>query len=151
MGKPKKLKIVCDAACRIANANIPGRSGKGKSACGILFLDENDNPVDSKSYYLGEMTPPQAEYNALIKALDDASQYCRNDLEIWLDSELVVRQLNGQYAIRSENMKPLYDKVRILEKRYIGEIKYYHHSRNAKLAKQADKLANDEIDRKMSP
>lgn len=149
MTKTKKLKIICDSACRIPDAHIKGRMNKGKSACGIVFLDEDDNIVHQKSFYLGEMTTPQAEYTGLIKALDSASQFCRNELEVWMDSEFIIRQMNGDYAIKSENMKPLFDKVKSLERRF-SIISYFHHPRTTKLAKQADKLANDELDKRIS-
>ena len=150
MVRVKKLKIVCDSACRIPDAHIKGRMNKGKSACGILFFDENETLVSQKGFYLGEMTTPQAEYNGLIKALDTASQFCRNDLEIWMDSEFIIRQMNGDYRIKSENMKPLFDQVKSLERRFLGKVSYFHHPRTTKLAKQADKLANDELDNKIS-
>ncbi len=150
MAKYKKLKIICDATCRIPNAHLPGRVSKGKSACGILFFDENDNLIQELSFYLGELTPPQAEYNGLIKALDSASGLCREDIEVWLDSEFVVKQLSGDYGIKSGNMKPLYDQVKTLERRFIKGVNYYHHPRITKLAKQADRLANMEINKKLS-
>jgi ribonuclease HI len=149
MAKYEKLKIVCDASCRIPKANVPGRIGKGKSAAGVIFLDDKDIIIEATGSYLGEMTPPQAEYNALIKALDGASQFCRKNLEIWLDSELVVKHLTGEYALKSENIKPLYDQVKALEKRFVGKVEYYHHPRTAKLAKEADKLANQELNKKL--
>ncbi len=150
MVKLKKLKIVCDAACKIPNANTKGRINKGKAACGIIFLDENDNVISKKSFYLGELTPPQAEYRGLINALDTAAEFCRNDLEVWMDSEFIIRQMNGDYAIKSRNIKPLFDQVKSLEKRFLGSVLYFHHSRTAKLAKHADKLANDELNKKLS-
>lgn len=150
MAKLKKLKIVCDAACRIPNANIQGRSSNGKSACGIIFIDENDNIIQELSFYLGEMTVSQAEYNGLIKALDSAGEHCRKDIEIWMDSEFIVKQLNGDYAVSSENVKPLYDKVKTLEKRFTGKVDYFHHPRTTKFAKYVDKLANNELDKRAS-
>ena len=151
MVKYNKLKIVCDAACRVPNANIPGRSNRGKSACGIIFLDENDNIVKELGFYLGEMTVPQAEYNGLIKALNAATEFSRKDIEVWMDSEIVIKHLNGVYALKSENIKPLFDQVKALEKRFVGNIQYFHHPRIAKFAKHADKLANSELDKKLSP
>jgi len=149
MARYQKLKIVCDATCHIAEAHLSGRAKKGKSACGILFLDEYGNIVEELSFYLGELTPPQAEYSGLIKALDEAAAFCRGKIEVWLDSEFVVRQLNGDYGIKSENMKPLYDQVKILEKRFLGGVFYFHHPRTATYAKQAHKLANKELNEKL--
>ena len=58
-----------------------------------------------------------------------------------MDSELVVRQLNGDYGIKSDNMKPLYDQVKNLERRFLKGVRYFHHPRTTKLAKRADQLA----------
>ena len=151
MARYQKLKIICDSTCRIPDAHLPGRSKKGKAACGILFLDENEDVVKQMSFYPGELTPPQAEYRGVIKALDAAAGFCRGEIEIWLDSEFVVKQLNGDYGIKSENMKPLYDEVKTLERRFLSGVVYYHHPRIAKLAKQADRLANMEINKRLGP
>jgi ribonuclease HI len=57
-----------------------------------------------------------------------------------MDSELVVKQLKGEYAVKSENMKPLHHEVRNLEARF-ARIVYFHHRRSEPLAKRADQLA----------
>ncbi len=141
------LKVTCDSTCHIPDANIPGRLIKGHSACGVLFVDEMDQVISTHSSYLGEVTPPQAEYMGLIFAMEEAAKICRGNLEIWMDSEFVIRQLNGDYGIKSENMKPLYDKVKSLEKRFLGVVHYYHHPRTAPLAIKADALAEGEYKR----
>jgi ribonuclease HI len=141
MAKYKSLKIICDACCHKPNAHL-GNVGKGNSACGVIFVYE-DLVVDRFGAYLGYLTPPQAEYSGLIKALDKAAGICRGEIEVWMDSELVIRQMNGDYGIKSENMKPLYDEVKRLENRFT-KVNYYHHRRNAVSAKEADKLAEQE-------
>lgn len=143
MPKFKKIKIITDACCKIPNANIKGRLNKGKATCAVILLDEDDNIIDQKSKYLGELTVPQAEYNGLIFGLDCASGQCRGQIEVWSDSEFVVRQLIGDYGIKSENMKPLFDEVKNLERRF-EKVFYFHHRRETKWAQAADKLANQE-------
>jgi len=140
-----KLKIVTDSCCKIASAHLPGRSSKGYAACGVLFLDEENQVISEHSQYLGEMTVPQAEYRGLIFALDKASGVCRGELEVWMDSEFVVRQLNGDYGIKSDNMKPLFHEVKALEHRFSKGVRYFHHPREAELAVRADQLANKEL------
>ncbi len=139
-----KIKIVTDACCKVPNAHIPGRRNKGHSACAVLLVGENDEIISSYSKYLGEVTISQAEYQGLIFALDKAAEICRGEAEVWMDSEFVVRQLNGDYGIKSENMKPLYHQVKTLEQRFLKGVKYFHHPRTARLAKKADQLANAE-------
>jgi len=65
-----------------------------------------------------------------------------------MDSEFVIRQLNGAYAIRAKSIKPLYDQVKQLESRFNGEVKYYHHSRDSDWAIEADELANEEYNKR---
>jgi len=149
MAKYKKLKVVCDACCHVPNAHLLSRGGKGKSAGGVIFIDENGAVVSEFGIYLGELTPPQAEYGTLIKAIDKASAICRDHIEVWSDSEFVVKQLNGDYGIKSENMKPLYDEVKKLEGRF-RTVKYFHHGRSATLAKKADQLAEREYRKNQS-
>ncbi len=106
-------------------------------------MDENGIVVSELGFYFGDMTPPQAEYNTLIKALDKAAAICRDEIEVWMDSELVIKQMNGDYGIKSDNMKPLYDEVKKISGRF-KEVKFFHHPRGTKLAKRADQLAEQE-------
>ena len=141
-----KLKIITDACCHIPNAHIRGRVGRGFSACGVLILDVQGQTVAELGKYLGEMTVPEAEFNALIFALDNAVNYTRNELEIWMDSELVVRWMNGDYRMHKVHIKPLFDEAKKLEGRY-DKVTYFHHPNTTPLAKQADGLANKEYEK----
>ena len=142
MAKYRFVKIVCDACCHKPNSHL-GSVGKGKSAGGIVLFDDADNIISEYGVYFGEMTPPQAEYTALVKALDKTSGFCRGEVEVWMDSEFIVKQMNGDYGIKSENMKPLFAEVKKLEDRF-DSIKYFHHGRETALAKKADQLAEKE-------
>lgn len=139
-----RIKLAVDACCHIQNAHILGRVGKGFSACGVLVLDEFDGVLAELSAYLGELTVPQAEYSGLIFALDKGSEYSRGEIEVWMDSEFIVRQMNGTYALRKSHIKEFYDKVKSLEPRYLGGVKYFHHPRHSPLAQRADRLAEIE-------
>lgn len=147
-----KLIIVSDACCQIENAHLQGRARHGQCACGVVYLNgEKDmsNLLDKRSKFLGEMTAPEAEYNALIYALDEASGIARCAVEAWLDSELVVRHLNGLYRLKASNLKLLYDRVKQMEPRFKG-VTYQHHSRENAVAKEADRLAHVELERSIS-
>lgn len=143
MAKYKFLKVICDACVKKPNAHLPGAASFGKAAGGGFFLDENDQLISEFGFYFGDLTVPQAEYKMLIKALDKAASICRGRIEVWMDSELVVKQMTGIYGIKSENMKPLFDEVKKLENRF-ENIEYFHHSRSSENAKKADKLAEIE-------
>ena len=94
------------------------------------------------------MTVNEAEYNGLINALDKASSYCRDNLVVWLDSELVVRHLTGKYKLNAPNLKLLFDKVKSLEKRF-KSVEYFHHNRENEIAVLADKVANETLDKNL--
>ena len=143
----KKLIVVSDACCQILDAHLPGRARTGKAACGSVYLKEEkkpENKLEERGKYLGEMTVPESEYSGLIFALDHASEMCRDDIEVWLDNELVVKHLTGKYKLKAENLKPLFDKVKSLENRY-KNVTYYHHSRNNVMAQEADKVAHEHL------
>jgi ribonuclease HI len=143
-----RLRIICDACCRVPESrqHIPQHQARGKAACGYVMLGLGDEIVEQKAKYLGELTIDQAEYRAIIFALDRAAAFCRKELEIWLDSEVIVGQLNGIFCLRSDRVKPLFDEVKKLENRF-GKVSYFHHNRGSFWARAADKLANDEYSR----
>jgi len=134
-----KAKIIVDSCCHVPNAHLPNQPRKGKSACGILVIDEfgNENELGN---FMGELTPPAAEFSGLINALDRAAEFTRADIEIWMDSELVVRWMNGVYKMRKEHIRPLFDKAKKFEKRY-KSVEYFHHSENSALGQRAHRLA----------
>lgn len=137
-----KAKIIVDACCHIPQAHQKGRAGRGKSACGVLIIDERGNESEF-SKYLGEMTVPEAEFQGLIFALDQAVAITRWDIEVWMDSELVVRWMTGEYRMRKEHIRPLFDEAKRYEQRF-RSVEYFHHSSNSKYAKRADQLAEVE-------
>jgi ribonuclease HI len=136
-----KMIITADACCKIPNANIKGRIGRGKSACGVVIIDEYGNENLFKKY-LGEMTVPEAEFRALIYALDCASAIGRRDVEIWMDSELVIKWMNGEYRMKKEHIRPLFDEAKKNSQRF-KSVSFFHHPRSTELAKKADALANE--------
>ena len=139
-----KAKIIVDACCKIKDANIRGRAGRGKAACGVLIINEKGEEYPLKKY-LGEMTVPEAEFRGLIFALDQAVSIVRNEVEVWMDSELVIKWMNGEYRMKKDHIRPLFDEARKYSQRY-REVNFLHHPRTAENAKKADKLANEAFD-----
>lgn len=137
-----KAKIIVDACCHIPNANVKGRARTGKAACGVLIIDERGNEYEYQKY-LGELTPPAAEFRGLIYALDEASGVVRYDVEVWMDSELVIKWMTGEYRMRREHIRPLFDEAKKLTQRF-NSVDFFHHLRDAELAKRVDKLAEEE-------
>ena len=132
------LYVYTDGGCR-------GNPGPG--AIGIVFFDENKNKIAEYKECIGECTNNQAEYRALIKALELATAHCRKEILCFLDSELVVRQLSGRYRIKKEELRRLFyilkDRERAFEK-----VVYNHVKRENKFIQYADKLVNDALEGK---
>ncbi|MCL6472364.1 MAG: ribonuclease HI family protein [Firmicutes bacterium] len=133
--KHKKLIIFTDGAAR----GNPGPAGAGS-----LIIDPEGHVLAEMSEYLGETTNNVAEYTALILALEKASKFNAEEIEIRSDSELLVRQLSGEYKVKNEGLKPLVERVRSLLSGYkrVG-VKHIYRSENAR----ADVLANEAIDK----
>jgi ribonuclease HI len=127
-----KYKIFTDGA----SSGNPGPSGYG-----YIILDENDNVVRSSSKFIGHSTNNIAEYLGLYNALKEVSNLDPDFIEIFLDSELIVKQIKGEYKVRNEKLKEIYKKIVEILKNYNYTIT--HISRQ--LNKDADKLAKDAI------
>jgi len=127
-----KYKIFTDGA----SSGNPGPSGYG-----YVILDENDNVVKSASKFIGHSTNNIAEYLGLYNALKEVSNLDPDFIEIFLDSELIVKQIKGEYKVRNEKLKEIYKKIVEILKNYNYTIT--HISRQ--LNKNADKLAKDAI------
>lgn len=143
-------KIIVDACCVVKDAHLKGRAGKGKCACGVLIIDEHGIEHEF-SKYLGEKTVPEAEFEGLIFSLDKASEILRRNrsIEVWMDSDLVVKWMNKDYRLKKEHIKPLYDRAHELSLRF-AEIRYFHHPRDSALAKRVDALAHKEYNMRNS-
>ena len=97
--------------------------------------------------YLGRTTNNIAEYNAAIIGLEYAVQRGATRVQLLADSELLVKQLNGQYKVKNEGLRPLHQKVKgLLARINSTEIQYIPRAMN----KEADALANKAIDEKIT-
>ncbi|MBL7147762.1 MAG: ribonuclease HI family protein [Nanoarchaeota archaeon] len=123
------------------------RGNPGPSAIGIVFFDEDKNKIAEYKECIGECTNNQAEYKALIKALELATAYCRKKILCFLDSELVVKQLSGAYKIKNEELRRLFYILKDREKPF-EEVIYNHVRRTNQFISCADKLVNEALDGK---
>ena len=89
-----------------ASSGNPGPAG-----IGIVILDQDGRQVGKISSYIGNRTNNFAEYTALIRALKIAKYFKTNILKIRTDSELVVKQICGEYKVKNEQIKKLYDQA----------------------------------------
>jgi ribonuclease HI len=127
----------------IIYADGGSRGNPGHAGIGVAIFDENNNPVKEISRYIGSQTNNVAEYYALVRALEEAFELGAKSVEIYMDSELVVKQIKGEYQVKSEGLKPLY----IIAMAYLKKIGSYsisHVKRNGN--KVADRLANEAMD-----
>ena len=128
-----KYKVFCDGA---------SRSNPGEAAIGVS-IETDGKEIHTISKTIGIASNNEAEY----LALDSALEYClKNDfmnLEIFLDSKLVVEQLNGNFKVKSNNLKPIRDKIleHIKELQFVS-ISHVYREHN----KRADELANLALD-----
>lgn len=120
------------------------RGNPGPAAIGVAIEDAEGLEVASHSEAIGTTTNNVAEYRAVVQGLHMLDQLGARRAEFLLDSELVVRQLNGQYRVRDPKMAALYAEVRRLAAR-LGEITFRHIPRREN--ERADGLANEALDR----
>ena len=118
------------------------RGNPGPAGIGAVILDAKKNKVKEFYKYIGETTNNNAEYNALICGLEEVRGLGADGVIINLDSELVVKQLNGEYKVKNSDMKLLFEKaIAILKDFKSFEIRHINRSKN----KEADKLVNKAI------
>ena len=123
------------------------RGNPGQSAVGIVICNEDKEIVDTYKERIGYGTNNEAEYKALIKGLEIAKTHCTDEIVFFSDSELLVKQLNGQYRIKAKNLQELYHEVQNCVKPF-RKITYNHHKRNHTLIQECDKLVNQALDNK---
>ncbi|MCU0680147.1 MAG: ribonuclease HI family protein [Planctomycetes bacterium] len=120
------------------------RGNPGPSGIGAVIYNEEKKIVATISKFLGEGTNNQAEYKALIVALEKAKELGATELQCFLDSELVVKQLNREYKVKDQDLAQLFLKVYNLSLNF-KKIIFTHVRRE--FNKEADKLANEAMDR----
>jgi len=127
----------------IVNTDGGARGNPGPAGIGIIIVDEEGKKQEEYGEYIGRATNNHAEYMAVIKALEILESYTFEELELRLDSELVVKQLNGEYKVKNENLMILF--VNVWNKlQSIKKISIKHVPR--KDNKQADALVNKALD-----
>lgn len=128
-----KLIIYTDGASR----GNPGHAGIG------VAIYTGEELVEVVSEYIGQTTNNVAEYYAFIKGLEKARDLGAKEVDCYLDSELLVKQLSGEYRVKNEGLKPLYSRVRkIINDFNRVTVKHVPREEN----KVADKMANQGID-----
>lgn len=119
------------------------RGNPGPAAIGAVIKDEQGLEIQYISQKIGETTNNQAEYKAIIAALEKALEMGAEHAECFLDSELVVQQLNHKYKVKNKDLAPLFLKVHNLSLQF-KKISFHHVMREKN--KEADRLVNEALD-----
>jgi ribonuclease HI len=132
----------------IINTDGGARGNPGPAGIGVVIGDESGKVIGHYKQYIGEATNNVAEYKALILALIEAGKILKLkseilNLEIRMDSELIVRQMQGRYKIKDSGLKLLAEEVLSLIKNF-PIVNFVHIPREQN--KEADKLVNEAID-----
>lgn len=119
------------------------RGNPGPAGAGAYICAENGQVIAEIAEYLGEATNNVAEYKGLIFGLERLVALGVSEVEIRADSELMVKQLNGEYRVKHPNLVPLYRKAQgLLDKIPSVTIKHVRREEN----QEADRLSNQAID-----
>jgi len=133
------------AATAAYRVNIDGgsRGNPGPASYGVVIRDPRGEIVAKLKKYIGRSTNNVAEYYGLIAALDYAQQHGVRALRVESDSELLVRQMRGQYKVKSADLRPLFERARKMAASLASfKIDHVYREQNA----EADALANEALD-----
>ncbi|HUN81860.1 MAG TPA: ribonuclease HI family protein [Phycisphaerae bacterium] len=127
----------------IANIDGGSRGNPGPAGAGISVRQESGRPILEAGYFLGRMTNNMAEYTALLRALEICKSCGATSLHVYCDSELLVKQINGEYRVKNETLKDFFDQA-MIALRAIGDWRIQHVRREGN--ERADELANLAMD-----
>ena len=120
------------------------RGNPGPAAFGIVLAEESGRVLRERGEFIGLATCNEAEYRGLIAGLEEARNLGPRQLLIRADSELLVRQINGQYKVKSRRLMPLVIRARQLLREFSAwRVEHVPREMNAR----ADALANEAMDR----
>jgi ribonuclease HI len=126
----------------IVNVDGGARGNPGPAAIGIVIRDGEGNVLQDLGETIGEATNNVAEYKALIRGIEMAKELGADELQIHGDSELVVKQMLGQYKVKHPDMKPLHAQAREALDGVEWTISHVRREQNA----DADALVNQALD-----
>ncbi len=133
----ERLRVFSDGAAR----GNPGPAGAG-----AVVAAEDGRILDRLGRYLGEQTNNFAEYHGLLLGLRRALELGAREVEVYADSQLMIRQLGGQYRVRNAGLRPLFDQALSLLRRFRRfELHHIPREQNA----EADEMSNRAIDERL--
>jgi ribonuclease HI len=132
--KPKKVKMFADGG---------SRGNPGPSATGYVVMDENDHILLQGGEYLGITTNNQAEYQAVRQGLVQVKKMNIPEVDVFLDSLLVVNQMKGIFKVKNRDLWPIHEEIKLLAKHF-KKITFTHVPRE--FNKLADAMVNQTLD-----
>lgn len=127
----------------IVHTDGGSRGNPGPAAAGFVLDDSDGNRLAARAFFLGETTNNVAEYTALVRALEAAGSLGAERVTVFSDSELLVRQVGGQYKVKSDLIRPLFDEARTLMDRFEAcDVRHVRREKN----QDADRLVNLALD-----
>ena len=133
-----------DQGYLVAYIDGGARGNPGPAGYGVVFEDEVGRPIAELSEFLGRQTNNYAEYSALLAALNYTLRHGFKALKVISDSELLVKQISGEYKVSSPTLKELHGRaIKMLDQLDYFEIKHVLREKN----RDADRLANIAMDR----
>ena len=135
----KKITVFTDGGAR---------GNPGPAAIGVQFLDEKKEVLGEMSETIGEATNNVAEYTAVKRAMEHLIETEADSkallLTFYLDSQLIERQLKGEYKVKDQNLKTYFDEIKTLIEHF-SKVEFNHVPRSEN--KEADRLVNEALDR----
>ncbi len=119
------------------------RGNPGPAGAGVAIMSPKGEVIATHKKYLGEATNNVAEYSAVVLALEKAKELGPETIDFYLDSELIVKQIKGEYKVKNVALGKLFVKVYNLKHNF-KKVTFSHVRREKN--KLADKLVNDAID-----
>lgn len=127
----------------IVNVDGGARGNPGPAAVGVVIRNEGGEVIADAGEPIGDATNNVAEYRALIRGIELAAQHGATELELYGDSELVVKQIRGEYKVKDAGLKPLYTQARqALSSFQKWSFNHVRREQNA----EADALVNQALD-----
>lgn len=144
-GRASTAEDAADVRMRVYSDGA-ARGNPGLSGAGAVLVEPSGQVVDRLGKFLGVQTNNFAEYMGLLLGLRRAKQLGVREVEVYADSELMIRQLGGRYQVKSPSLRPLYEEaLRLLND--FSRVKLVHVPREMNAA--ADEMSNRAIDERM--
>ncbi|NYT12190.1 MAG: ribonuclease HI family protein [Methanomassiliicoccales archaeon] len=121
------------------------RGNPGDAAYAYIICAEDGRITKESSRYIGFSTNNEAEYSGLLAGLEDAWNLGALEVEVIMDSELVIKQMRKEYRVKARNLKPYYDEV-VKRVKDFEKVTFTHVKRDDPMISRADTLLNQELD-----